>query len=570
MSFFSHIEAHKGSSHKLKFLVTSRPYEALENRFRLLSDVGTYLHFDGDDKSQRIGQEINLVIDHKIPHIARDFSVEHRRRISDRLKEMNNRNYLWLFLTLDIIAGSQSKYSKMSSIDPLLSHLPSKVSDAYDKILSKSSDEVTARVLLQLIVAATRPLSLQEVNIALTLATQKASCTSHKALEQDLWPQQNFKSTVRNMCGLFVTIHDGKVFLIHQTAREFLVRSTELPESQSGKWQGYLDMATAHCTMSQICLDYLNFDDLGSISVDQLDQDDCTQQGDKPCSLLDYAALNWVFHYYVSQDSERAKDSLSAAKNLCNVSLPQHSYWFEIYCDSSDLVSEDWTSLGISSLLGLKYVAESFLNEGADVNAPGGAYGNALQVASYQGHDQMVQILLDKGADINTQGDHHSNALYTASYRGHDQMVQILLDKGADINAQGNSHFDNALQVAIFGGYNQIVQMLLDEGADINAQGGFYGNALQAAISGGHNIQMVQMLLDKGADVNAQGGRYGNALQAASYRGHNQIVQMLLDQGADINAQGGKYGNALDAAISGGHDEIVQMLLKKGATSRFR
>ena len=94
-------------------------------------------------------------------------------------------------------------------------------------------------------------------------------------------------------------------------------------------------------------------------------------------------ALNWAIRY-VSHDSERAKDSWSAAKILCNILLPQHSYWFKMYCDSTYLKSEDWTSLGISSLLGLKYVVESFLNEGADVNAQGGDYGNALQAALYR------------------------------------------------------------------------------------------------------------------------------------------------------------------------------------------
>ena len=74
--------------------MTSRPYDNLEERFQSLSDVSTYLHFDEDDKSQRIGQEINLVIDHKMPRIARGFSVEYCGRISDRLKEMDNRNYL--------------------------------------------------------------------------------------------------------------------------------------------------------------------------------------------------------------------------------------------------------------------------------------------------------------------------------------------------------------------------------------------------------------------------------------------------------------------------------------------
>ncbi len=561
VSFSSHIESHKSSSYRLKFLVTSRPYDDLEERFKSLSDVSTYLRIDGDDKSKIIGPEINLVIDREMLLIAEGLSDEHSERISKHLKDMDNRNYLWLFLTLDIIKGSRSKYSKMSSIDSLLKSLPSKVSDAYEEILSKSSDGVTARVLLQLIVAATRPLSLQEVNIALTVATQKASCTSYKALDQDLWPQQNFKSIVRNICGLFVSIHDGKVSLIHQTAREFLVRSTELPELQSGKWQGYLDMATAHCTMSQICLDYLNFNDVASMFQDQLDKDHRTQQGNESY-FLNYTALNWPVHY-VSQGSELAKDSWSAAKNLYNTLLPQQSYWFKIYCESTYLRSKDWTSLGIASLLGLKYVAESFLDEGADVNAQGGRYGNALQAASSGGHEKVVQMLLEKGADVNAQGGDFGNALQAASQGDHDQVVQMLLDKGADVNARGGE-YGNALQAASQRGHNQVVQMLLDKGADVNAQGGYYGNALYPASERGHD-QVVQMLLDKGAAVNAQGGYYGNALQAASYGGHDRVVTMLLDKGADVNAQGGSYGNALYPASERGHNQVVQMLLDKGA-----
>ncbi|KAA6412660.1 MAG: hypothetical protein FRX48_03652 [Lasallia pustulata] len=250
VSFFSQMEPHDNPSFALKFLITSRPYDDLEQNFQPLLGVSTYLHFDGDDKSQRIGQEIDLVIDAKIPSIAGGFSDEDRKRISQRLKKMDNRTYLWLFLTIDIIAGSRSQFRKVSSIDSLLSDLPSKISDAYERILTRSPDEVQARILLHLIVAARRPLSLDEANVALTLATHEGNCTSYKKL--DLWPLHDFKSTIQNMCGLFVSVRDGKVSLIHQTAREFLVRNTELPELRSGKWQGCLDMATAHGTISQI------------------------------------------------------------------------------------------------------------------------------------------------------------------------------------------------------------------------------------------------------------------------------------------------------------------------------
>ena len=52
----------------------------------------------------------------------------------------------------------------------------------------------------------------------------------------------------------------------------------------------------------------------------------------------------------------------------------------------------------------------------------------------------MVQILLDKGADVNAQGGEYGNALQAALYRGDDKVVQILLDKGADVNAQGEAY----------------------------------------------------------------------------------------------------------------------------------
>ena len=91
-SFFSQVD--KSSSYKLKFLVTSRPYEDLEDSFRLFSDVSTYLDFDEDDKSQRIGQDIDLIIDHEMPRIAKGFTDKHCKRITNHLKEMNNRTYL--------------------------------------------------------------------------------------------------------------------------------------------------------------------------------------------------------------------------------------------------------------------------------------------------------------------------------------------------------------------------------------------------------------------------------------------------------------------------------------------
>ncbi|KAH6661738.1 ankyrin repeat-containing domain protein [Halenospora varia] len=93
-------------------------------------------------------------------------------------------------------------------------------------------------------------------------------------------------------------------------------------------------------------------------------------------------------------------------------------------------------------------LAQLLLEKGADVNAQGGEYGNALQAASIEdyeatciqaasagGHEAIVALLLEKEANVNAQGGEYGNALQAASARGHEANVILLLEKGADINA---------------------------------------------------------------------------------------------------------------------------------------
>ncbi|KAJ7476775.1 ankyrin repeat-containing domain protein [Mycena latifolia] len=223
------------------------------------------------------------------------------------------------------------------------------------------------------------------------------------------------------------------------------------------------------------------------------------------------------------------------------------------------------------------------IKKGADVNAQGGHFGNALQAALWNGHESVVQLLIEKGADVNAQGGYYGNALQAASVFGHESVVQLLIKKGADgaslnghnsvvqlligkgakVNARGGP-YGNALQAASWNGHESVVQLLIEKGADVNAQGGFFGNALQAASLNGYK-SVVQLLIKKDVEVNARGGPYGNALQAASWNGHKSVVQLLIEKGADVNAQGGPYGNALQTASRHDHESVVELLIEKGA-----
>jgi ankyrin repeat domain-containing protein 50 len=220
-------------------------------------------------------------------------------------------------------------------------------------------------------------------------------------------------------------------------------------------------------------------------------------------------------------------------------------------------------ALQTAAICGKEAVVGELLERGAAVNAQGGHFGNALQAQAFHGKEAVVRLLLKHGADINAQGGMYSNALQAAALNGNKAIVRLLIEHGADVNAQGG-HFGNALQAAVLNCKEAVVPLLIEHGADVNAQGGYYGNALQAAANDGTEA-VVRLLIEHGVDINAQGGHYGNALQAAARDGNEAVVRMLIEHGADVNAQGGRYGNALQAAANDGTKAVVQMLIEHGA-----
>ena len=348
---------------------------------------------------------------------------------------------------------------------------------------------------------------------------------------------------------------DTKVRLAHFSVKEYLESKRIL---QGNAKNFYLEIASEHEYLAQSCLMYL-------VHYSGSNEKRSTIDDLEAFPLLRYAARSWFYHSSLQQSTKVNRETCFLSSETVKVDwLQVHEpdrYWRTPFRPT--VLRYTGPGLYYASFLGLEAVVSAFLKAGADVNAHGGRYGNALQAASSEGHEKVVQMLMDAGADINAQGGFYGNALQVASARGHEKVVQILLEAGAEVNARGG-FYGNALQAVSAEGNEKVVQMLIDAGADINAQGGEYGNALQAASARGHE-KVVQILIATRADINTQGGEYGNALQAASQEGYENIVQILINTGADITARGGFYGNALQAASARGHEKVVQILLEAGA-----
>ncbi|OJI83267.1 hypothetical protein ASPTUDRAFT_202493 [Aspergillus tubingensis CBS 134.48] len=434
------------TSSKLKFLITSRQYDYLAALFdQFLPTV--YVQFDGNEKSEDINREIDIAIDYRVKELSPYLSMDDQRNISDRLKQMENRTYLWLYLIFDIMRQNPSIYSKRSRIESLLQSIPSKVSDAYERILSSSPDEKQTEIMLQIILAAERPLSLSEMNVALTLALQDAPFESQAQLESDLWPGTNFKSVVENLCGLFVTVRPTGLFFLHQTAREFLVDT-----KKEGKWQGRLNLVQSHAVIARPCLRYL--------LIPGIDRDpECGSGSNVSIAFLPYAANHWAQHY-ILQEATAARQLQNDAIALCTLTDPRTEPWTYYCLPYNSLLESDsygiWSGLPMATYLGFTDVVRALLDSRSrEIVQDDDKHGTALCVTSLLGHTQILQILLDHFVpDVPSRRTDLNMARYFASMTWNDDIMKLLDEAGRYNHIDAGGH---NTQLGEFTEFNQLL-----------------------------------------------------------------------------------------------------------------
>lgn len=599
----------------LKFVVTSRPYEHIRQEFGPLADMGLpVIHLSGEkgNESQEIESEIGQFIESEVNELKFRFKLEEDQTelLLKSLRGVRNRTYLWAYLTLDMI---KDHLSSKKDIRDITSTLPPSVKAAYQSILAKAPSNAEERELqtklLQIVVAATRPLTLEEMHFALSLKETHRSYDDMPAMRED-----SFREQVRNICGLFVTIIDSEIYLLHQTAREFLVgnsltptddtitRDTENPDVPSKAVNidavpnTLLDLQKSHAVLFQICSWHVKFDIFQQYPPDlyfpSLFRGRYYIMAIKEYLaryvFLDYSLRNLVHHFRSSGTYEDIETMVSLTKypNYLDIAPGRSQAWFEIFFALGTkryfgFRAPIWmTSLVQASVLGLDKVVKVLLEDsGIDVNAKCMSYGHsALSWAASEGHDKVVETLLagrvrekqlatassSAMIDVDSLDFRETTPLHHASFSNNVRSVSLLLAAGANVNA-GDKFGSSPIIHAARSNDKGIAEQLLQAGADINATGSFGDTPLAEAVWYCHS-EMTRILIAAGANVNAPSGRLGTPLYIAAKKGSENCVRLLLEAGADVNKTVGSWsGTPLHAAAEYGHGNIVGLLLLAGA-----
>lgn len=309
------------SNTALKFLVTSRPLQHIENEFRDLSRKIPAIRLAGEEHTDEILYETGLVIEHEIEKIQLDFPMNPKtvRILRDEFTKVENRTYLWLMLIFDLIRQDLQSVMTSTEREKLFYTIPKSVDTAYTAMLNKSSNKDRARKLLKIVCAAIRPLSTMEITTALLIQE------NHKTYDDLEIPLDGFTKTyLRNLCGLFVSVIDGRVFLLHQTAKEFLMAKEDhnppplhLPCDEI--WKNSVTIRDSNFLLASMCMWFQRLKEFMSSSMKEGDIDQFVSKYE----FFGYSAKNWAVHFRAAVVLD-GDPLLNIAIELCDVQVDPH------------------------------------------------------------------------------------------------------------------------------------------------------------------------------------------------------------------------------------------------------
>jgi ankyrin repeat domain-containing protein 50 len=426
-TFYRKVTSFELKSFQLKFLVTSRPYLDIERRFIQLTCDFPTIRLQGEAESETISCEINSVIKSRVSKLRLELDLDDSEQstLENGLLGMTHRTYLWVKLIFDVISN-ETAVTK-TKLKRIISTLPSTVDEAYEAILSRIQDKNRPRAqkLLHIIVTVTRPLTLKEMNIALAIKDH------HRSYEDlDLVKETGFETVVRNIYGLSVNVIDQKVYLIHQTAKEFLISKSHV---LLGGWKYSLDLVELELLVARTCIAYLRYTVFQDLHFNETTSDGSSvKQKTESHSYFNYAAMFWATHYQRAQNRATTK-ILQRVLEICNTQSPRFRNWFHMYWDMVNpyrSAPQFTSSIMIGSYFGHQTVVELLLETGkAEADSKDSKYGRTpLSCAAENGREVVVKLLHETGkAEVDSKDSESGRTpLSYAAMNGREAVVKLL------------------------------------------------------------------------------------------------------------------------------------------------
>ncbi|KAI6351616.1 hypothetical protein MCOR25_009820 [Pyricularia grisea] len=227
-----------GDSMPLKLLITSRYTAKLNEGF---ASVPVNRVRSPSITAEDTISDLGRVVDSRMPNL-RVVSADQRDSLAEKILQKGKGSFLWTTLVLAELELCHSK----KEIDRVLEEIPRGMKPVYRRTLETMSQasrgKPLSKAILMWVACAVRPLSLDELNEALSLDIK------------DTFPR--LKESIAALCGQLVVIDkSGRAQMVHESAREFVLSDRSISDF-------YIEPGKAHMRISQVCLEYLTGDEM--------------------------------------------------------------------------------------------------------------------------------------------------------------------------------------------------------------------------------------------------------------------------------------------------------------------
>lgn len=426
---------------RLKLICISRPQPVL-----LENKLGRYCRIKLDDSEKETRMDVERYIFAEVAELKSEgnLSDDNLLEVQQALQAGANGTFLWVGFVADELKGRN-----WEKVQEVLHRMPKGLGGVYQRLLQLVEDKERLISMLQWIVLAARPLTVDELT-AVTKTKASDALTPSDVMREQL-----------ASCGLLVRLEGNIVNLVHESAKEFF-HSEQV--NIKGIDMFYMDQTT-HLALMQTCLTLIEESYKPSDKISNA----CLNN-----SLLAYACMYWPEHF------RHAFEVMNESHFSRPFFLPQSPIregWWECYWEEE------------------KYggVAPTF---------------TLLHLAAYFGNVGWTKMLLKQyGADhvasrrLTWQKDNYGRApLFWAATRGHKDAAEFLISRGARISAKDRSGL-TALHIAVTSDHKDVVDLLLGSGARIEGKATYGDTPLIRAIQA-NSEENIKLLLEHGAKVN--------------------------------------------------------------------
>ncbi|KAL6831257.1 hypothetical protein J3E69DRAFT_354190 [Trichoderma sp. SZMC 28015] len=410
------------SSSKIKWLFSSRNEQ---NIIDALATAKSKRAISLELNADSVSKAIEDYIDHQVQALStlKEYTKDQEAKVKKYLHENANGTFLWVALVCAQLKGA-------SRCDPLpkSSEFPAELNSLYRRMITKVCDPRMpgqGREILAIATLTRRPLTIKEFNSLVNTSED------HRQSLELVW------GDILGYCGSFLTLRNGTVYFVHQSAKDFLITEASAQLFSDG-------LGLVHTNIFQHCISAMHKTlrrDMCGLKKPGCLASEATLDQVKSGTLTSvaYCCVYWIHHFEQSVTGPLLdiSDNTERHKMLYTFLSEKYVYWLE----ALSLLKSIFT--GMEGLQRLK-------NSIVDERVPGlndlvqdnyrfiQMFGNLiadfpLQVYMFYGHTDLIHDL-----DISCCG----TWLASSSY---DETIKIWEAKTGRLIRSMKTHSDSCI-----------------------------------------------------------------------------------------------------------------------------